>query len=232
MKQIIVDNIVTTYYITEDGQCYNSKTGYFLKGQISNSGYLNFNLSLAPGCKRRLYAHRLVAIAFIPSPEHKLEVNHINGNKLDNRVENLEWVTHAENMKYNTAMGLRYDLKPVYQFDKKKKLIHVYKSISEVSDYEYDANIIAQEVRNLVKNVTLGYYWADNPDNNFNTRDNKNIGKAKRVAQYDKVTSELIKEYDSAAIAAKAVGGVHSHISECCRGKLKSYKNFVWKYID
>lgn len=45
MKQIIVDNQVTPYYITQDGKCYNSKTQRWLKGQISNSGYLSYNLS-------------------------------------------------------------------------------------------------------------------------------------------------------------------------------------------
>ena len=65
MKQIIVDNQKTQYYITEDGKCYNINRNSYLKGQISNSGYLNYNLTLPSGEKKRFYAHRLVAQAYI-----------------------------------------------------------------------------------------------------------------------------------------------------------------------
>ena len=62
-------------------------------------------------CKRkgkykRVLIHRLVAVAFITNPSEKAEVNHINGNKLDNRVENLEWVSREENIRHAYDNGL------------------------------------------------------------------------------------------------------------------------------
>lgn len=58
------------------------------------------------GLKRKVYAaHRLVAMAFIPNPDGKPSINHINGDKRDNRVENLEWCTHLENMQHASRGG-------------------------------------------------------------------------------------------------------------------------------
>lgn len=233
MKQIIVDNLVTTYYITENGECYNSRTGKYLKGQISNSGYLNYNLSLTPDNKRRLYAHRLVAQAFIPNPDNKPEVNHINGNKLDNRLENLEWCTASENQKHNVLIGNKSLAVPVYQFNYHKEFVKRYNCLNDVVTDGYNVTMVGQEVRKQIKSLTLGYYWSNSPDNDFPIQNYEGTGKAKKVGQYDKNTNDLIKIYPSAGIAARSLGvSSHSHISECCRGKLKTYKGFIWKYID
>lgn len=82
-----------------------------IKGKILNSqqysnGYLFYCLS-KNGLRKGFLAHRLVALAFIKNPENKKEVNHINEDKTDNRVKNLQWMTHKENINHGTAIERR-----------------------------------------------------------------------------------------------------------------------------
>lgn len=231
MKQIIVDNISTTYYITENGKCYNSKTNKYLVGQVNDkNGYRSFYLTLPSGRKKRMYAHRLVALAFLDNPKNKKEVNHKDGNKLNNCIDNLEWVTSSENKQHAIDNELKKH-KPVFCFTKNKQLVAKYLSIQTAAGAaKISSELIAQELNKEEKTLTGGFYWSYDKVLG-KTKNYPNTGKAKPVNQYDK-NGKFIMTYPSTGIAAKAVNGTNSHIGECCRGKVKSYKGFIWKYVE
>lgn len=79
----------------------HSKEGKLLKGRVTGKGYLSVAL-FRNSVRKSNSIHRLVAEAFIPNPENKPEVNHIDENKLNNDVSNLEWVTSKENSNHGT----------------------------------------------------------------------------------------------------------------------------------
>lgn len=234
MKQIIINNISTNYFITEDGKCYNNKTGKYLKGQENvKNGYFSFNLTLPDGSKKRYLAHRLVAKVFIPNdnPKEKTEVNHIDGNKLNNCVDNLKWVTPSENQRHVVENELR-KFDHVYCFNKNKELVAEYKNIPEACKaVGLSYSMIYQELNKEIKSLSGGFYWSKEKEIK-ETKQYFSNGKAKEVYQYD-LNGKFINKYSSTGQAAQSLGlKKSSHIGECCRGKIKTYKGFIWRYAE
>jgi hypothetical protein len=114
----------------------NNKHKIHLKEKIlyqgERSGY-KVVFFIKNGIKKSFQIHRLVADAFIPNPENKPQVNHIDGNKVNNKITNLEWVTAKENINHAYKIGLSkiHNNKKVIQFDLKMNFINEYDSLCE-----------------------------------------------------------------------------------------------------
>lgn len=86
------------YGVTKDGKVYSFKTKKFLKPQTNSSKYHQVRLSNQYGVKC-LLVHRLVAAAFIPNPNNLETVDHIDSNKQNNSIQNLQWMTRGDNVR-------------------------------------------------------------------------------------------------------------------------------------
>lgn len=113
-KKVIINGEETNYSIFEDGQLINDLNNHFLKGSFCN-GYHCFTLT-GKAWKKMFMAHRLVAEAFLENPYNLPVVHHKDGNKTNNHVENLEWVTYSKNSKEVIRNVPRTAPRPKYEY--------------------------------------------------------------------------------------------------------------------
>ena len=131
------------YLVSNDGRKKNNKSQRVLKLKINKYGYATVCL-FKDGLRKYLQVHRLVATAFLENKTIiKNQVNHKDGNKLNNNIKNLEWVTASENQLHSYKNGLQrkkyksenQSAKMINQFDKNGKYLQKWGSIIEASIY-------------------------------------------------------------------------------------------------
>ncbi len=92
--------------VSRQGHIWSKAKNRVLKGHVSDCGYIRVCLKKLDGTTATYSVHRLIAEHFIPNPENKPQVNHKDGNKLNNAVDNLEWATNLENAHHAMTHGL------------------------------------------------------------------------------------------------------------------------------
>lgn len=105
MKQI---PFAKKYFITTNGKIFKSvMRGYIpINPSMIKGGYMRVGITCDNGKRSKFLVHRLIALTYLPNPNNKPEVNHIDGIKTNNNVSNLEWVTREENQSHAFAVGL------------------------------------------------------------------------------------------------------------------------------
>jgi hypothetical protein len=157
MKQI---TDYPNYSVTEDGRVINNKTNRELKPILGRNGYYQVSLCNS-GKIKNVSIHRLVASAFLNNDENKREVNHINGIKTDNRVQNLEWNTSSENRQHAFDTGLK-------KYTERQRT-RITETLSKpVLDTQtgifYNSAKEASRLLGINKNTLYGYLLGHNPN--------------------------------------------------------------------
>lgn len=135
-----------------------------LKPTINKKGYEVVYPSSkgTEGYKTSTLIHRLVAEAFLPNPENKPQVNHIDGNKTNNHVDNLEWVTNLENHTHKLEHHLvpsTHVPKRVGKFDKENNLLETFDSIYAASHSVGSEQYMVSRVVNGLRPYHKGFVW-------------------------------------------------------------------------
>lgn len=100
----IIPGFKENYSVSNFGEVMNHSRNRYLKPVPTNLGYLQVTL-YADGQKKKIFVHRLVACAFLPNPNNYPEINHLDSNRANNRVDNLEWCTHEQNIRHAAKQG-------------------------------------------------------------------------------------------------------------------------------
>ena len=150
------------YEVSDEGEVRNKTTKQILKGRLSKSGYYQVNIKINETNKfSNRYIHRLVAQYFIENKENKREVNHKDGNKLNNNVENLEWVTSSENQRHRHSIGIKQTSnRYIGMFNSDNKLVKDFNSIIEAAAFfNKTSRVNIDNVLQGKQKSAYGYFW-------------------------------------------------------------------------
>lgn len=244
------------YQASNLGNIKSLLTSKLLKASVNSSGYLKVELH-NKGKAKVFYVHRLIASTFIPNPSNKPQVNHRNGNKLCNSVDNLEWVTASENQKHAVEIGIHAEppfkgklgksnpmSKPIIQYDADGNFMRTWDS---PMDAALHYNILADTIRactNGGSHSAFGYIWKRYTPNfpvkieslesiyRKNQPIRKGVHKKKiKVNQYTK-NGLFIKQWSSLEDISQNSSFNTNNILRNINGKRKSAYGYIWKVAD
>lgn len=230
-KKFIYEGQETDYSVSTEGEVRKDTTNYILS-QSSQQDYKFVSL-IINGKQKRMRVHRMVALAFIDNPDNKPYVNHINGKRYDNNVENLEWVTPSENIQHavNTGLFKSGRTRAVIQYNLNGEQMATFESASEAARQTGGSQSKITMCCRRQRDSANDYQWRYYDDIQDVQKIEKKFITGKKVAQCDE-EGNIIKIYPSFKEAARAVNGTSSAISRVCSGTNIRHKGYKWKLVE
>lgn len=232
--------------IYKNGRRYNYKGKIITPHKNKYTGYMQVCI-----CKNgtKIYSvHELVMNAHNPNPNPEIytDINHIDEDKTNNRLDNLEWTTHKENCNHGTAIersaiNQRNNFIPIVQLDFKGNIINVYYNTEELDNSNFTKSLAMSSISKKVY-IYNKYFWIKLDEYNelsfdelvslitikSSERDIRVKHKKSKAVVQLSINGEFIKEYSSFAEAAKEVGCSCEAVSQCVIGGLKTCKGYKW----
>lgn len=169
MKKLITKckyNLKFNYYITDDGKVWSERTQKYLSFQYDKNGYVKVQMRSTDNKSHRYSIHRLVLENFKPVENmENLQVNHIDGNKKNNNLTNLEWTTSEENIRHAIDNNLRATINGASKLTP-EQVIEIYRRAT-----------------NGERNIDLGKEFNIHPDQ---------VGRIKNKKSWKEITSSLV----------------------------------------
>lgn len=211
---------------------YKNGTKHFYKGQVlkqwrDHYGYLYVQF-YGNGKRVTLKVHRMVAITFIPNPNNYPQVNHIDCNRSNNVVSNLEWCTNQYNTAYREKYG-KASSRPVFAVNVKTSEVLHFKSRGEA---ERKLNISHQDILAIIegRENTVHGWWFTEDENEITEERIREIKACMRLRPVTAVDLRAMKvmRFENRKEAACQLGISQSRISDALRGKCKTVKGFLF----
>ena len=219
--------------ITEDGVVTNLKTGKIKSTWVSKAGYYCVDIQ-EDGIAKRHYLHRLLATNFIPNPENKRTVNHIDGVKTNNTLANLEWATDSENIKHAYDNGLNYCSTSKVTAESLNKVLDRFLKGEDlttiVKDFSFNLSAISQALSKYVKEVGKEKEFIEEKVRQKNLRAARSNHETIKVLMINKDSNTVEKEFKSISEATQFLNKKSSGpISNVLAGRQKTAYGYFWR---
>lgn len=237
LSEIVGFENCNNYIIYDDGKLYSKTTKRFLKPLKDSKGYYYYDLRGKCAKYSCPKVHRLVMLAFTDYQE-SMQINHKDGDKSNNSIDNLEWCTNEQNRKHALQMQLKSEIDfGIAQYDLQNNLLYIWHTAADAMSWLGLPRRKSGEIGRAIRKGTTfrGYKWKQYSNYDYlhpEKYQNQILPQRKKteILMIDN-NNNIIKIFDSQRDAAEYLGMPRtqgSQISLVISGKRKTYKGFKW----